>query len=113
MYRLVFAEPRPIISKNSCLIDTNGNAKMSKSLSNAVELDSTSAKVELKIRKAVTAPPRIYKHHPEHPDICPIYAYHHAFRPEGAARDSPECSQRAGRLYRVPHGAERASGTDA
>ena len=95
LYRPVFAEPRPIISESSRLIGTDGNAKMSKSLGNAIELDSTAGEVELKIRKAVTDPSRIRKHDPGHPDICTIYAYHRAFRSEGAAEIHAECTKGA------------------
>lgn len=93
LYRPIFSEPRPIISENSRLIGTDGNAKMSKSLGNAIDLDSTAAEVELKIRKAVTDPSRIRKHDPGHPDICPIYAYHRAFRSEGATEIHSECEK--------------------
>lgn len=83
LYRPILKEPKALISETPRLVGTDGNAKMSKSLGNAIELDSSKEDITLKIRKATTDPARIHKNDPGHPEICPIYAYHRAFRSEG------------------------------
>lgn len=89
LYRPVFPEPRALISEMPRLVGTDGNAKMSKSLGNAIELDITRQELEFKIRRATTDPARIRKHDPGHPDVCPIYAYHKAFN----NGDTPELKE--------------------
>ncbi|MNC43564.1 Tryptophan--tRNA ligase [compost metagenome] len=72
---------------------------MSKSLGNAIALDSTPEDIAYKIKRAVTDPARVRKNDPGHPEICPIYAYHRAFQPdllpeirEGCERGTMGCS---------------------
>lgn len=93
LYKPVLVEPEPLVSEVSRLVGTDGQAKMSKSLGNAIELDSSPNEVSLKIRKAVTDPARIHKNDPGHPDICPIFAYHRAFRPEGTEEIREGCEK--------------------
>lgn len=80
LYKPVLVEPKPLVGER--LIGTDGNAKMSKSLGNSITLDSTSEEIAYKIKRAKTDPARVHKNDPGHPDICPIYAYHQAFRPD-------------------------------
>ncbi|RKN85769.1 tryptophan--tRNA ligase [Paenibacillus ginsengarvi] len=80
LYKPVLVEPRALISEMPRLVGTDGNAKMSKSLGNSIELDSTTEEIAYKIKRATTDPARIRKNDPGHPDVCPIYAYHRAFR---------------------------------
>lgn len=91
LYKPVLVEPQALVSEVPRLVGTDGEAKMSKSLGNAIELDCSAEELALKLRKAKTDPARIHKHDPGHPDICPIYAYHSAFRPEGAAEIRVNC----------------------
>ncbi|WP_435922152.1 tryptophan--tRNA ligase [Paenibacillus sp. DYY-L-2] len=93
LYRPIFPEPRALISEMPRLVGTDGNAKMSKSLGNAIELDITRQELEYKIRKATTDPARVRKHDPGHPDICPIYAYHKVFN-NGSAPELKEACER-------------------
>jgi tryptophanyl-tRNA synthetase len=97
LYKPVLVEPKPLVGER--LIGTDGNAKMSKSLGNSITLDSTSEEVAYKIKRAKTDPARVHKNDPGHPDICPIYAYHQAFRPseyseirEGCEKGTLGCS---------------------
>lgn len=99
LYQPVLVEPKALISETPRLVGTDGNAKMSKSLGNAIEIDSTKEDIAFKIRKATTDPARIHKNDLGHPDICPIYAYHCAFRAgeapeirEGCERGTIGCS---------------------
>ncbi|UVI30485.1 tryptophan--tRNA ligase [Paenibacillus spongiae] len=86
LYEPVLVEPKPLIGDMPRLVGTDGNAKMSKSLGNAIALDSSTEEIANKIKRATTDPARVHKNDPGHPDICPIYAYHRAFRPD----ESPE-----------------------
>jgi tryptophanyl-tRNA synthetase len=95
LYRPVLVEPRALVGDVPRLVGLDGNNKMSKSLGNAIELDSTEQEVNKKIRGAKTDPARIHKHDPGHPEICPIYAYHRVFRPEGAAEICKNCQSGA------------------
>lgn len=93
LYKPVLVEPRALISETPRLAGTDGNAKMSKSRGNAIELDSSPEEVAMKIRKAVTDPARVHQSDPGHPDVCPIYAYHCAFRPDGSAEIRENCEK--------------------
>jgi tryptophanyl-tRNA synthetase len=93
LYRPVLVEPQALISDIPRLVGTDGNAKMSKSLGNAIELDSSKEEIAYKIRKATTDPARVHKNDPGHPDICPIYAYHRAFRADGAPEIRESCER--------------------
>lgn len=93
LYGTVFPEPQPLLSDMPRLVGTDGSAKMSKSLGNGIELDASSEDIAYKIRRAVTDPARIRKDDPGHPDVCPIFAYHRAFRPEGAAEIREGCER--------------------
>lgn len=79
VYGQVFPEPEPLLTKFSRLPGLDGNAKMSKSLGNAVLLSDDPEIVKAKIKKAVTDPQKIRKGDPGNPDICLIFAYHKKF----------------------------------
>ncbi|MDT3425738.1 tryptophanyl-tRNA synthetase [Paenibacillus forsythiae] len=91
LYRPVLTLPRALVGDTPRLVGTDGSAKMSKSLGNAILLDSSREELELKMRKAVTDPSRVRKGDPGHPDICPVYAYHRCFRVEGAEEIGEAC----------------------
>lgn len=91
LYRPVFPEPQAIISEMPRLVGTDGNAKMSKSLGNTIPLDCTEEELALRIRKAVTDPARVHKDDPGHPEICPIFSYHQAFRSQEADKIQEAC----------------------
>ncbi|MFB5763153.1 tryptophan--tRNA ligase [Paenibacillus medicaginis] len=93
LYRPVFKEPRILIGGR--LTGLDGGSKMSKSLGNALYLDSSREEVELKLAKAKTDPARVRKDDPGHPDICPVYEYHRHFRPEQCADIHKLCSKGA------------------
>lgn len=99
LYKPILVEPKPLVGDVPRLVGTDGSAKMSKSLGNAIELDSSAEDIAYKIRRATTDPARVHKNDPGHPDVCPIYAYHRAVRPdeapgirEGCERGSLGCA---------------------
>ncbi|WP_079913708.1 tryptophan--tRNA ligase [Paenibacillus sp. 32352] len=91
LYAPVLVEPRALVGER--LDGLDGNSKMSKSLGNAIYLDSSKAELTDKIKKAKTDPSRIHKQDPGHPEICPMYGYHAAFRPEGKEEIRESCSK--------------------
>lgn len=93
LYKPIFVEPQALISETPRLIGTDGNAKMSKSLGNAITLDASTEELAHKIKRAVTDPARVHKNDPGHPDICPIYAYHRAFLPQDTAEIREGCER--------------------
>ncbi|MEW9502507.1 tryptophan--tRNA ligase [Jeotgalibacillus marinus] len=93
LYKPVLLEPKPLIGDVPRLIGLDGNNKMSKSLGNAIHLDSTQEEVNEKIKKATTDPARVHKMDIGHPDICPIYAYHQTFRKEGSDEIYESCKK--------------------
>lgn len=80
LYKPVLVEPMAVVGEIPRLNGLDGKTKMSKSLGNAIYLDSTREEVNEKIKKAVTDPERIRKDDLGHPEVCPIYSYHQAFR---------------------------------
>ncbi|MET3287517.1 UNVERIFIED_CONTAM: tryptophanyl-tRNA synthetase [Brevibacillus sp. OAP136] len=93
LYKPVLVEPQPLVGDVPRLIGLDGNNKMSKSLGNAIDLDSTQEEVSEKIKKATTDPARIHKTDIGHPEICPVYAYHQAFRKEGSDEIYESCKK--------------------
>lgn len=75
----VLVEPEALLSRVPRLVGLDGNAKMSKSLGNAIHLSDSPADIADRVKNAVTDPSRIRKTDPGHPDICTIYSYHKAF----------------------------------
>jgi len=81
-YGEVFPEPEPLLTQFARLQGIDGNAKMSKSLGNAILLSDDPETVKAKMKKAVTDPKKIRKGDPGNPDICLVYSYHKKFNPE-------------------------------
>lgn len=82
LYGETLTEPKAQLSACSRLVGTDGNAKMGKSLGNAIYLSDDAKTVTEKIRQAVTDANRIRVSDPGNPDICVVNAYHKAFNPE-------------------------------
>jgi tryptophanyl-tRNA synthetase len=59
----------------------DGQAKMSKSLGNTIELLESPESVWEKLRPAVTDPARVRRSDPGTPEVCNIYHLHKAFSP--------------------------------
>ncbi|GED66376.1 tryptophan--tRNA ligase [Brevibacillus reuszeri] len=93
LYKPVLVEPRALVGEVPRLVGLDGNNKMSKSLGNAIHLDSSAEEVREKIKKATTDPARIHKTDIGNPEICPVYAYHQAFREEGSDEIYESCKK--------------------
>lgn len=91
LYAPVLVEPQIIVGER--LDGLDGSSKMSKSLGNAISLDSTTDEVRSRIRKAPTDPERVHKTDPSHPEVCTIYGYHRIFRPEDSGNIHDMCTR--------------------
>ncbi len=82
MYGEVFPIPDPLIGEVPTLIGTDGQAKMSKSLDNAIYLSDDAATVERKVAGMYTDPARIRADIPGRVEGNPVFIYHDAFNPD-------------------------------
>lgn len=81
-YGETFHEPEPLLTKFARLVGLDGNAKMSKSLNNAILMSDDVETVKAKMKKAVTDPNKQRKGDPGNPDICLVFSYHKKFNPD-------------------------------
>ena len=75
----VFPEPDTLIGEVGTLPGTDGKAKMSKSLDNAIYLSDDSSTVTRKVMSMYTDPTRIHPTDPGHVEGNPVFAYLDAF----------------------------------
>ncbi len=79
----VFPEPEPLIRDDiPTLVGTDGKAKMSKSLGNAIMLSDTPEDVTKKVMSMYTDPNRIHKTDPGTVEGNPLFIYHDLFNPD-------------------------------
>src|SRR4051812_48259077 len=76
-----FPEPKGLLSPTRRILGLDGQAKMSKSLGNTVELLEPPDSIWEKLRPAVTDPKRVRRTDPGTPEVCNIYHLHKAFSP--------------------------------
>lgn len=74
-------EPEIRVGEHGRLQGLDGNAKMGKSLGNAIYLSDDEKAISDKVRSAVTDPARIHKDDPGHPEVCMVAKYHQIFTP--------------------------------
>ncbi|HRU94369.1 MAG TPA: tryptophan--tRNA ligase, partial [Anaerolineae bacterium] len=77
----VFPIPEVMIGDVPTLIGTDGQAKMSKSLGNAIMLSDDAKTVEEKVRSMYTDPNRVRADIPGRVEGNPVFIYHDAFNP--------------------------------
>lgn len=85
----MYAKDQPLLTEPEILIGDfprlpglDGNAKMGKSLGNAIYLSDPEDIVHQKVMSAVTDPERIRKDDPGHPEVCVVSTYHKVFTKE-------------------------------
>jgi len=79
LYHGKLVEPEAMLSTTPRLMGLDGNAKMGKSLGNAIYLSDPADTVNQKVRSAITDESRISIKDPGHPDICVVNKYHQIF----------------------------------
>jgi len=80
-FKDVFPEPEGLVGRVPRLVGIDGQAKMSKSLDNAIYLMDTPAVVKEKVRSMYTDPTRLRATDPGHVEGNPVFLYHDAFNP--------------------------------
>lgn len=98
LYGDVFPEPQALIGDVPTLMGTDGKAKMSKSVGNAILLSDDAATVEQKVRGMYTDPTRIRADIPANPEGNPVFQYHDAFNPDRAEVEDLKARYRAGKV---------------
>jgi len=88
LYDEVFPIPEALIGEVPTLVGTDGQAKMSKSLNNAIFLADDPKTVESKVMRMYTDPKRVSADVPGTVEGNPVFAYHDAFNP-----DKPEVAE--------------------
>ena len=78
-FKEVFPEPEGLVGRVPRLVGIDGQAKMSKSLDNAIYLKDTPAVVNEKVRSMYTDPTRLRATDPGHVEGNPVFLYHEAF----------------------------------
>jgi tryptophanyl-tRNA synthetase len=78
-FKPVFPEPEGLVGRVARLVGTDGQAKMSKSLDNAIYLKDPADVVTEKVRRMFTDPTRLRATDPGHVEGNPVFMYHDAF----------------------------------
>ncbi len=81
-FREVFPEPEGLVGRVPRLVGLDGQAKMSKSLNNAIDLRDDAGTVARKVRGMFTDPTRLRATDPGHVEGNPVFLYHDAFNPD-------------------------------
>ncbi len=98
MYGAVFPIPDVMVSDYGSLVGTNGQAKMSKSLGNAIFLCDDEKTVCKKVRSMYTDPNRTSADVPGTVEGNPVFIYHDAFNPNTAEVEDLKDRYRKGKV---------------
>lgn len=81
LYGEVFVEPDALVGEVKRLPGIDGNAKMGKSLGNAIYLSDSEEELKKKVMGMYTDPTRIHATDPGKVEGNPVFVYHDAFNP--------------------------------
>jgi tryptophanyl-tRNA synthetase len=98
LYGEVFPIPDVLIGDVPTLVGTDGQAKMSKSLDNAIFLSDDEATVSKKVMAMFTDPNRVRADIPGKVEGNPVFEYHDAFNPDTAEVDDLKSRYREGKV---------------
>lgn len=98
LYKPVFPIPQTLVGDIPLLPGTDGKAKMSKSLGNAIYLSDDPKTVEARVMSMYTDPTRIHATDPGHVEGNPVFAYHDAFNPSKDEVEELKALYRQGRV---------------
>jgi tryptophanyl-tRNA synthetase len=96
LYGEVFPVPDVLVGDVPSLIGLDGQAKMSKSLANAIFLSDDAETVNQKVRGMFTDPARTRADIPGRVEGNPVFIYHDAFNPNTAEVDDLKARYRTG-----------------
>ncbi len=98
MYGEVFPVPDVMVGEVPSLIGTDGQAKMSKSLGNAIFLSDDAKTVRKKVFAMYTDPNRVRADIPGKVEGNPVFVYHDAFNPDKEEVEDLKTRYREGRV---------------
>lgn len=98
LYGEVFPIPDVLVGDVPTLVGTDGSAKMSKSLGNAILLSDDSRMVEKKVNSMYTDPNRVRADIPGTVDGNPVFIYHDVFNTNKAEVEDLKTRYRAGKV---------------
>ncbi len=93
IYGETLKEPEPLLSNTPRIKGLDGQAKMGKSLGNAIYLCDSEEAVQKKIMGAITDPSKIKKDDQANPDICMVYYYHKLIKNPNLKTVCEECKK--------------------
>lgn len=97
-YGEVFPVPDAMIGEVPTLVGTDGQAKMGKSLENAIYLSDDAGTVEKRVRGMYTDPRRVRADIPGTVEGNPVFIYHDAFNPNREEVEDLKARYREGRV---------------
>jgi tryptophanyl-tRNA synthetase len=98
LYGEVFPIPEVMEGEFGSLVGLDGNAKMSKSLGNAIFLSDDEATVRKRVMSMYTDPNRVSADVPGKVEGNPVFQYHDAFNPNKAEVEDLKARYRAGKV---------------
>lgn len=98
LYGEVFPVPDVLVGEVPTLVGTDGNAKMSKSLNNAIFLSDDPQSVAKKVQGMYTDPNRVRADIPGTVEGNPVFIYHDIFNPNVAEVEDLKARYREGRV---------------
>jgi len=98
LYGDTFPVPDVLVSEVGSLVGTDGDAKMSKSLDNAIYLSDDPKTVEKRVMSMYTDPARVRADVPGTVEGNPVFQYHDVFNPDKAEVEDLKTRYRAGKV---------------
>ncbi|MCF7914468.1 MAG: tryptophan--tRNA ligase [Spirochaetaceae bacterium] len=98
LYGEVFPIPDVRIGEVPTLVGTDGSAKMSKSLNNAIYISDDAKTVEKKVRSMYTDPNRVRADVPGKVEGNPVFMYHDIFNPNKPEVEDLKTRYRSGKV---------------
>jgi tryptophanyl-tRNA synthetase len=80
-YGETFVEPNPLVGRVPRLVGIDGQAKMSKTIGNTIDIKDDAESVKRKVMSMYTDPTRLRATDPGHVEGNPVFMYHDAFNP--------------------------------
>jgi tryptophanyl-tRNA synthetase len=98
LYGETLPVPDGLVGEVPTLVGTDGQAKMSKSLNNAIFLSDDPKEVQKKVRRMYTDPNRVSADVPGTVEGNPVFEYHDAFNPNKEEIEDLKTRYRAGKV---------------
>ena len=98
LYGETFPVPEVLVSEYGSLVGLDGNAKMSKSLNNAIYLSDDAKTVQKRVMSMYTDPKRVSADVPGTVEGNPVFQYHDAFNPDKAEVEDLKTRYRLGKV---------------